>query len=54
MMTTTSIAITTPPHPVFAPLGLTQRHDLKQQIAHELKARNAVLVAHYYVACLIR
>jgi quinolinate synthase len=49
MMTTTSIAITTPPHPVFAPLGLTQRHDLKQQIAHELKARNAVLVAHYYV-----
>src|SRR5450830_920771 len=28
---------------------ISTRHDLKQQIAHELRARNAVLVAHYYV-----
>jgi quinolinate synthase len=28
---------------------VSTRHDLKKQIAHELRARNAVLVAHYYV-----
>ena len=28
---------------------ISTQHDLKQQIAHELRARNAVLVAHYYV-----
>ncbi|MES2228718.1 MAG: quinolinate synthase NadA [Pseudomonadota bacterium] len=29
--------------------GPSARHDLKQQIAAELRARDAVLVAHYYV-----
>ena len=31
------------------PQGPSARHDLKQQIAAELRARDAVLVAHYYV-----
>ena len=32
-----------------APLSISARHALKQQIARELRARRAVLVAHYYV-----
>ena len=35
--------------PLAAPLAPAPKHALKQRIADELRARNAVLVAHYYV-----
>jgi quinolinate synthase len=51
MMNQSHIAVATahPMHPIFPSLSAAQRDDLKQQIAGELKARNAVLIAHYYV-----
>lgn len=39
----------TPPAPSHAPLSIAARHALKQRIAAELRARDAVLIAHYYV-----
>jgi quinolinate synthase len=49
--TTHRTAMTALPNPETRrhPLPAARRQALKQQIAHELRARDAVLVAHYYV-----
>ena len=50
MTTLTTLELHAPLSPASAERPLATRQDLKRQIADELRARDAVLVAHYYVA----